>query len=74
MIAANRDWLFLNCQVAHQWETIGGANCGCEDGACSVPVRQCAVCGDCDYGENEDATNVRDNCHELRGLSIATKS
>lgn len=58
-----RDFLFLNCQVAHDWRSTGGCNAGCcDDCACSVPVHECAGCGDCDYGQNEEADEVRANC------------
>jgi hypothetical protein len=49
-------------EVGHRWRSIGGANCGCEDGGCSVPVHECEVCGDSDYGENEWAAKVRAEC------------
>jgi hypothetical protein len=54
------------CDVAgHDWHSIGGRNAGCqEDGfcSCSVPVHECAVCGDCDYGDNDEADQVRGCC------------
>lgn len=55
----------------HDWQSMGGANCGCEfvgddgfkyPGPCSVPVNHCTRCGDCDYGENDEATGVRLEC------------
>ena len=46
----------------HDWQSIGGCNCGCPDGSCSVPVHECTRCGDCDYGKNDDADDVRRNC------------
>lgn len=49
-------------EVGHRWKSIGGANCGCEDGECSVPVHECEVCGDSDYGDNEWAAKVRAEC------------
>lgn len=42
-------------EVGHDWQHIGGRNCGCGDGGCSVPVHQCSKCGDCDYGDNPEA-------------------
>lgn len=63
-----RDFIFLGCQRGHDWESIGGANCGCKDGACSVPVYQCRVCRDCDYGENEEAREARKLCGEHREI------
>lgn len=49
-------------ELGHDWQFIGGANCGCEDDNCSVPVHQCTRCGDCDYGENAEADDVRSAC------------
>lgn len=49
-------------EAGHDWHSIGGANCGCADGLCSVPVHECRRCGDCDYGENADADKVRRDC------------
>ena len=50
--------------LGHKWVFSGGANCGCPDGYCSVPVHECEACGDCDYGDNEDAREVRAGCQE----------
>lgn len=53
-------------EVGHRWVSIGGANAGCEIGAdicnCSVPVNVCEICGDCDYGENVEADEIRAEC------------
>lgn len=59
-----RDFLFLNCQDGkHDWRFRGGCNAGCcDDCACSVPVHECAGCGDCDYGQNEEADEIRAGC------------
>ncbi len=52
------------CSVlGHKWAFSGGANCGCPDGGCSIPVHECDACGDCDYGDNADADDVREKCH-----------
>lgn len=48
--------------LGHDWQSLGGASCGCDDGLCSVPVNHCSRCGDCDYGENADADDVRAKC------------
>lgn len=49
--------------LGHKWVFIGGKNCGCYQGStCSVPVHECEVCGDCDYGDNEDAAETRERC------------
>lgn len=52
--------------LGHKWVHTGGANCGCEDGGCSVPVHECEACLDCDYGDNADADEVRKYCAELK--------
>lgn len=54
-----------NCLLlGHVWVSTGGRNCGCEDGCCSVPVHECEVCGDCDYGDNEEASIIIAKCDE----------
>lgn len=52
-------------EIGHNWELTGGANCGCKDGTCSVPVNTCARCGECDYGKNEEAEDVLQNCETI---------
>jgi len=52
--------------LGHIWSFVGGANCGCGLNAhCSVPVHQCASCGDCDYGQNAEADEMRSECCRL---------
>lgn len=52
--------------LGHAWKSIGGSNAGCNDTcACSVPVHECARCGDCDYGDNAEAEMVRTTCKIL---------
>lgn len=52
-------------EVGHDWRSLGGCNAGCGEGCgCSVPVNECRRCGDCDYGENEEAAEVRKLCQE----------
>lgn len=50
----------------HDWQLLGGRNAGCNDDcrecSCSVPVYQCARCGDCDYGENTEAEKIMADC------------
>lgn len=49
--------------------SVGGCNAGCERGescCCSVPVNECVRCGDCDYGDNQDAIEVRSHCRDVR--------
>jgi hypothetical protein len=53
------------CATAgHDWKHIGGRNAGCDDRdcSCSVPVHECAVCGDCDYGDNPEADQTVRRC------------
>lgn len=64
---AGRDFLWLGCYSGnHDWQHIGGCNAGCKpdigDCGCSVPVHECAKCGDCDYGDNAEAEKVRQRC------------
>lgn len=48
-------------EVGHRWKTVGGRNAGCSpDCSCSVTVSECEVCGDCDYGEPEEAYVIAD--------------
>ena len=57
-----------SCATAgHNWRHVGGKNAGCErDCGCSIPVHQCTVCGDCDYGDNAWAVETRDECRRFR--------
>lgn len=55
-------------QLGHDWEGIGGCNCGCEGGQCSVPVKFCKRCRDCDYGDNDEATEIRRRCSADRSV------
>lgn len=48
--------------LGHKWIDDGGANCGCPDGQCSIPVHRCESCGDYDYGDNEYADLIRSGC------------
>lgn len=49
----------------HKWRQIGGSWCGChEHASCSVPVHECEACGDCDYGENDEADEIRVRCKQ----------
>jgi hypothetical protein len=52
----------------HDWQSIGGCNAGCEEGkycSCSVPVYVCSRCGDCDYGDNREAVEIRRRCADV---------
>lgn len=48
--------------LGHKWEFTGCANCGCDCGGCSVPVHHCIACGVCDYGDNAEADDIREEC------------
>lgn len=51
----------------HDMKHVGGCNAACgEDCCCSVPVHKCTRCGDSDYGENDEAREVRETCAERR--------
>ncbi len=53
--------------LGHKWEFTGGVSCGCGSWeGCSVPVHECASCGDCDYGDNAEADETRLRCQEIR--------
>ena len=52
--------------LGHRWRFSGGSWCGCDGGSCSVPVYECDACGDCDYGENDEAEETRRICAEER--------
>lgn len=59
--------------LGHKWRHIGGRWCGCKDTetcGCSVPVHECDACGDCDYGENDEARWIITKC-EFREELIA---
>lgn len=52
----------------HDWQSIGGKNAGCHDLCiCSVPVNVCSRCKDCDYGDNDDARQTRQDCADRYG-------
>ena len=56
-----------SCAEGHTWESVGGANAGCDDWChCSIPVHTCLVCGDCDYGDNEESGDIKKRCKERR--------
>lgn len=65
---AERDFLYVGCERGHDWVSIGGCNASChEKCACSVPVHKCSRCGDCDYGDNDEAQQVRRDCAAMHG-------
>lgn len=55
-------------EVGHRWVFHGGCACNCPGGGCSFPVHECSHCGDCDYGENEEAGAIRQSCLERAEL------
>lgn len=58
----------------HTWVHLGGSNAGCSrDCNCSVPVYQCTVCGDCDYGDNKEADETRRRCAALAAPSASAQ-
>lgn len=63
-----RDWLFVGCERGHDMQSTGGCNADCHKWCCcSVPVYKCSRCGDCDYGDNQEAKQVRADCALLFG-------
>lgn len=62
-----RDILYLGCSSGkHAMHFAGGRNAGCSrDCQCSVPVNECADCGDCDYGDNPEAEEIKRQCQQL---------
>ena len=56
--------------LGHKWVFRGGMNCGCESGSCSLPVHECEACGDCDYGDNDDAKEIRAECERECAESV----
>lgn len=53
------------CEFGHTLVVLGYKNAGCgPDCCCSVPVHQCVVCGDCDYGDNDEAAEIVDRCQQ----------
>lgn len=53
------------CRIlGHKWAFYGCRNCGCEDGSCSFPVHRCESCGDWDYGDNDEAAEIKIACDE----------
>ena len=50
-------------EFGHTWVLRGGTNAGCGDGCqCSVSLHVCTKCGDCDYGDNQEADEIRTQC------------
>lgn len=68
METPRRDFLFVGCEAGHAWRSMGGCNAGCSKNCCcSVPVKFCERCDDCDYGDNVEAEVVRQECAMSRG-------
>jgi hypothetical protein len=56
-----------SCEAGHSWKSVGGRNAGCDDWChCSIPVHQCDVCGEIDYGDNEEARDTMAACKRMR--------
>jgi hypothetical protein len=47
-----RDYLFVGCEIGHDWQSLGGRACPYTDRICSQAVMRCVRCGDYDYGES----------------------
>ena len=63
-------------EYGHDWVFHGAATAGCDDGCgCSVPVNICSKCSDCDYGENQEADQVRADCRaKYPGFSLEPRA
>ena len=47
------------CVLGHRWVFKGGAGRERPNGGWySVPVYECSACGDCDYGDNDEAREI----------------
>ena len=56
-------------ETGHDWRMIGGRNAGCDDDCrCSVPVHVCQKCGDCDYGDTEEAGDIMSQCESRKAM------
>jgi hypothetical protein len=54
-----------SCVEGHHWKHVGGRNACCDDRCqCSIPVYECVACGDCDYGENDEAREIVKRCKD----------
>lgn len=65
-LAATASCRDLGCDM----QSVGGCCAGCDGErglcSCSVPVHKCTRCGDCDYGENDEADQIRAACQLTR--------
>lgn len=54
--------------LGHDWRLEGGKNAYCCDEGCGcyVPVYTCNRCGNCDYGDNEEAEEIMAKCSERK--------
>ncbi len=50
--------------LGHDWVFVGGSACPCANGGCSLPVHECRSCGDCDYGDNDEAKEILAKCDQ----------
>ena len=58
--------------LGHVWTFVGGKSCDCapmNGNCCSIPVYECSACGDCDYGENPEAAEIRLECECVAELN-----
>lgn len=51
-------------EAGHVWKHVAGRNAGCSDSlcCCSIPVHECDICGDSDYGDNAEARKIISDC------------
>ena len=52
-------------EVGHDWKLMGGRMAVCSRGGdcvCSIPVCECTKCGECDYGDSVEASEIIASC------------
>lgn len=62
-----RQYVYYRCKVHGEHEMVfyGGANAGCGRlCTCSIPVYVCKLCGDSDYGNNDEASEIVKTCKD----------
>lgn len=65
-----REYVYNRCKVhgEHSMVFHGGSNAGCGDMCiCSIPVHVCELCGDSDYGDNDEASDIIKKCKDKNG-------
>lgn len=50
----------------HRWRLMAEQRCGCSGGWCTIPVFECVRCEIVDYGDNDEAHEIREQCKAER--------